>query len=71
MNYPEPVYLHEYSYVGDGRTKRQEISRKAASFSQKLQRITPYERHIFIQTILKEHASEVQHFSTVMDRDRV
>ena len=38
MNYPEPIALHDYSFLGDGRTDRQRIKRKIAGGRKGLRR---------------------------------
>lgn len=66
MNYDiSKLFLHQYDYVGNGCHDRQRIKRKVGTFTNKLKRLDNNERHLFIQTILKQYPAEVQHFSTI------
>lgn len=59
MNYPEPKYLHEYTYIGDGYQDRQRLKRKAQRFADKLQTLEPYERHIYMLEMIKSYKEEL------------
>lgn len=67
MNYPEPELLHQYDYLGDGRTERQQIKRKRESFYEKVQDLDKYQRHALIQEMILTDRSAVQHFLTTLD----
>jgi hypothetical protein len=44
MNFPEPSALHDYRFIGAGRTDRQRIRRKVARWKSRLQKMTALER---------------------------
>lgn len=58
MNYPEPDFLHQYDYIGDGCHDRQDKARKAENFINKLRRIPAYQRHRHIEDILQTFGPE-------------
>lgn len=62
MNYPVPDLLHQYDYVGQNFSDRQRIRRKVSRFSNKIQDLPPYERHLLIQEMIKEDPAAVKHF---------
>lgn len=51
MNYPEPVELHDYSYVGANFTDRQRIKRKADRWVSMLANMPPLERGLVLSKI--------------------
>lgn len=51
MNYPEPVALHDYSYVGANFTDRQRIKRKADRWVSMLDAMPPLERGLVLSKI--------------------
>lgn len=51
MNYPDPVELHEYTYLGKDFTDRQRIKRKVDSHVKKLRALPPLERKAIIQAL--------------------
>jgi DNA adenine methylase len=51
MNYPEPEQLHEYTYLGDNRTERQNIKRKIDALVKKLKALPPQERNAIIEAV--------------------
>jgi DNA adenine methylase len=51
MNYPDPVKLHEYTYLGKDFTDRQRIKRKIEGHVSKLKALPPLERHAIIQAL--------------------
>ena len=51
MNYPTPVELHDYRYVGDTFRERERIQRKAARWVARLQRMPALERHALLSAI--------------------
>lgn len=65
MNYPEPPLLQQYDYLGNGYIDRQRIKRKIERFAGKLNELPQYERHLFIQEMIKNDCAAVQHFLTV------
>ncbi len=62
MNYPPPLLLHQYDYIGNGYVDRQRVKRKITRFASKLQELPLYERHLFIQEMIKNDLPAVQHF---------
>jgi hypothetical protein len=65
MNYPPPAILHQYDYLGEGYIDRQRIKRKVDRFQEKIQALPAYERHLFIQELIKHDQAAVQHFLSV------
>jgi DNA adenine methylase len=51
MNYPAPVALHDYSFLGNGRTDRQRIKRKIERWTKKLQTMPVLEKQVLLQAI--------------------
>jgi len=43
-NFPEPVELHDYSFLGDNRTERQRIKRKKIRWKNRLEKMSSLER---------------------------
>ena len=66
MNYPEPRYLHEYTWLGDDYITRQNKKRKRQRLERELKTIDEYDRHMMIEEIIKNHPAEVQHFMAVL-----
>lgn len=62
MNYPIPSILHQYDYVGDGYVDRQRIKRKVTRFGNKIHQLPNYERHLFIQELIKNDSAAVKMF---------
>jgi len=48
MNYPEPVALHDYSFLGNGRTDRQRIKRKVARWTRRLETMPVLEKRVLL-----------------------
>jgi len=48
MNYPEPVALHDYSYLGNGRTDRQRIKRKVERWRKRLETMPILEKRVLL-----------------------
>lgn len=44
MNYPAPVWLHDYSYLGEGYRERERIRRKQARWRERLSKMPDQER---------------------------
>ena len=61
-NYDSPALLHQYDYVGHGFTDRQRINRKIKRFELKLAMLQAYEKHLFIQELIKNDYAAVVHF---------
>lgn len=59
MNYPEPMELHDYSYLGQNYRQRQDINRKKKRWVQRLATMKPTERHALMAAI-----EESRHRST-------
>lgn len=51
MNYPDPVALHDYSYLGKDRTDRQRIKRKVQRWENKLRNMPLLERRVIQQAM--------------------
>ncbi len=51
MNYPPPVDLHDYRYLGDTFRERERIQRKAARWVTRLQRMPALERKALLSAI--------------------
>lgn len=51
MNYPEPVALHDYRYLGDTFRERERLKRIAGNMKKKLQRMTKLERMMMTAVI--------------------
>ena len=57
MNYPEPVALHDYSFLGDNRTERQRIKRKVQRWENRLKNMPVLEKRVLLQAMKNiEHA---------------
>ena len=65
MNYPEPAILHQYDYVGLGFSDRQRVKRKVQRFTDKIEDLPRYEKHMFIQQMILNDRTAVQHFLTM------
>jgi len=57
MNYPAPVELHDYSFLGNDFTDRQRIKRKIYRHVQGLKRLPVLERNAILADILKANVS--------------
>jgi hypothetical protein len=51
MNYPKPVYLHDYAYIGDGRRSRERIRRRQKNWREQLMRMPEQERLAMIEIL--------------------
>jgi hypothetical protein len=51
MNYPTPVALHDYRYLGDNFRERERIKRKANRWVAKLQNMPVLERQALLSAI--------------------
>lgn len=51
MNYPEPVELHDYRYLGDDYRERERIKRKKLRWKTRLERMPAQERYALLATI--------------------
>jgi site-specific DNA-adenine methylase len=58
MNYPAPVELHDYGYLGENRTDRQRIKRKIARWERKLANMPTLERQALLSALQKARAEE-------------
>lgn len=54
-NYPTPEVLHDYSNIGDNRTKRQVIQRRMQRYINKLDAMSQIERNALIEAIKKRY----------------
>lgn len=70
MNYDFPEILHQYDYVGQNFGDRQRINRKIARFQSKLSMLPAWEKHLFIQELIRNDYAGVKHFLTMMDHNR-
>lgn len=68
MNYDRPTILHQYDFLGDGKTKRQMVTRKIDRFENKIQELPPYERHLLLQTLIAHSPREAEHFLSQIRR---
>lgn len=57
MNYPEPTELHEYTFIGQSRTKRQGIQRKINRHVKRLASLPVLERKAILNA-LQDHVVE-------------
>ena len=48
MNYPEPIELHDYRFLGKDRRERERIKRQQATLRRKIEKLPPRERAAFI-----------------------
>ena len=51
MNYPEPVELHDYQYLGDSFRDRERIRRRVARWKARLERLPPLERRALLAAL--------------------
>jgi len=51
MNYPEPIALHDYSYLGDNFRERERIKRKVSRWKAKLEKMDVLERRAILMAI--------------------
>lgn len=74
MNYPEPIELHDYRFLGDNRTDRQRIKRKKERWLAKLRSMPVLERRAILWALseLVEDSQEcLQDIVDVVDCDYV
>ena len=55
MNYPAPVELHDYRYLGDGFRERERIKKKKKRWVEKLRRMPLLERQALLAAITESH----------------
>ena len=48
MNYPEPIALHDYAFLGNGRTDRQRIKRKVERWKHRLETMPVLEKRVLL-----------------------
>jgi site-specific DNA-adenine methylase len=51
MNYPKPLQLHEYTYLGDNFRERERIKRKKARWVERLKRMDIHERQALLAAV--------------------
>jgi DNA adenine methylase len=51
MNYPEPLDLHDYGYLGDGFRERERIKRKRARWTSRLLAMPALERYALLSSL--------------------
>ena len=51
MNYPKPVELHDYQYIGDGRRSRERIRRRQKNWREQLLRMSEQERLAMLEVL--------------------
>ena len=56
MNYPTPIHLHDYNFLGENFTQRQRIKRKIERHVSRLLELPPLERQAIIEAIKKASA---------------
>lgn len=54
MNYPRPLELHDYSYIGHGRTHRQQLGRLATRWCSKLKSMPTLQRMAVLDNLRHE-----------------
>jgi hypothetical protein len=54
MNYPEPMALHDYRYLGRNFRERERIKRKKIRWKNRLSRMPLLERRVLVATLLAE-----------------
>jgi hypothetical protein len=58
MNYPPPVALHDYRYLGDGFRERERIKRKKKRWVEKLRRMDILEKQAILAAITEMDRKE-------------
>jgi site-specific DNA-adenine methylase len=53
MNFPEPMELHDYSFLGDDFRQRERIKRKTARWRRRLSEMPVLERHAMMNAIVQ------------------
>jgi len=48
MNYPEPIALHDYAFLGTDRTDRQRIKRKIQRWEKRLENMPTLEKRVLL-----------------------
>ena len=51
MNYPEPIALHDYSFLGENRTDRQRIKRKIQRWEKRIKNMPVLEKRVLLQAM--------------------
>ena len=51
MNYPKPVQLHDYQYIGDTRRSRERIRRRQKNWREQLNRMSEQERLAMLEVL--------------------
>lgn len=51
MNYPEPIALHDYSFLGRNRTDRQRIKRKVQRWRNRISNMPTLEKQVLLQAM--------------------
>ena len=51
MNYPQPIELHDYRYLGSNFREREKLKRRKARWLARLQRMQPIERYAMLDAI--------------------
>jgi hypothetical protein len=51
MNYPEPVELHDYRYLGENFREREKITRQKRRWRARLLRMSPTQRYALLSSI--------------------
>ena len=51
MNYPEPTQLHDYRYLGESFREREQIRRKIARWTARLEQLPSLERHALLAAL--------------------
>jgi len=55
MNYPEPIALHDYSYLGADHTDRQRIKRKVERWRRRIASMPVLEKRVLLQALDEFH----------------
>lgn len=59
MNYPEPVELHDYRYLGENFRERERIKRKQLRWQSRLERMPAIERYALLSAISRLSSPEM------------
>ena len=66
MNYPEPMELHDYRYLGDGYRERERIKRKKARWTRRLREMPTLEKRALMAAIDEMRATAITTPETAM-----
>jgi len=70
-NFPEPVQLHDYRFVGTGRRERERIKKKKLRWLAKLKRLSLLERHTLLAAIAELTTPEAAALDEKVDTSHI